>query len=71
MANEGRDLKDTIQSLQRELLIGGEVQERYRQRVNSLLRHVQQSAQSTLAHQSYTQQISSQFSHIPIILNVF
>lgn len=61
MANEGRDLRESIQNLQRELLIGGEVQERYRQRVNSLLRHVQQSSAVSLLHESSSQQISGNY----------
>lgn len=61
MAIEGRDLQESIQSLQQELLIGGEVQERYRQRVNSLLRHVQQSSEESLLLESSSHQICGNY----------
>ncbi|XP_054274204.1 hamartin [Macrosteles quadrilineatus] len=59
VAGEGKDLRETVASLQRELVVGGEMQERYRQRVNSLMRHLSQSSEVSLLQESFTQQISA------------
>lgn len=59
MANAGRELRDELQMLQREITLGGEVQQRYREKITYLLHTSQRSTEANLAHDSYTHQISS------------
>lgn len=61
MANAGRELRDELQVLQREITLGGEVQQRYREKINYLLHTSQRSTEINLAHDSYTHQISCKF----------
>uniref|UniRef100_A0A1B6J1T1 Hamartin n=1 Tax=Homalodisca liturata TaxID=320908 RepID=A0A1B6J1T1_9HEMI len=59
VVSENRVLRESMSRLQKELVAEGEVQERYRQRVNSLLRHLQNSSEVELLENSYVHQISS------------
>uniref|UniRef100_A0A1B6KCA2 Uncharacterized protein n=2 Tax=Graphocephala atropunctata TaxID=36148 RepID=A0A1B6KCA2_9HEMI len=59
VASEGQGLRESVTRLQRELVVGGEVQERYRQRVNSLLRHLQHSTEVEITQNSFSSQVSA------------
>ena len=61
MANAGRELRDELHMLQREIALGGEVQQRYRDKINYLLHTSQHSTEVNLAHDSFIHQISCKF----------
>lgn len=70
MLNAGREVREELQTLQREVVIGGELQQRSRDGLTHLARAVHHSAELSVHHETYVQQLEGNQADMKLVLSV-